>query len=98
MNDEQTWLLKQPDVPLTPKEREWFDWAFDGAKDAILDPDWLADNDDALTFEGQMSDLRYRLEEQAYAVAETDATGSQLSARIRTLDSLNGKLKAYYES
>lgn len=89
----ETWLLKEPTVALSRAEREWFDWAAEAAKSVLDDDDWLADNDDALTAGGQLLDMRYRLEEQAPDVAETDATDAQLRGRKRSLASLLYKLE-----
>lgn len=94
LETETGWLLKDPGVALTTGERDWFDWAVSGAQDVLTDEDWLADNDDALTIEGQLLDLRYRLEGQAPDVAQTDATSEQLRVRMRSLKSLLQKLEA----
>lgn len=85
------WKLSDPPT-LTNAEREWFDWAESEARAMLEDPDWLRDNSDALTFEGQSDDMSYRLREQAYSVAESDATVAQLGGRVRVLNSLLAKL------
>lgn len=90
---ENNWKLKDPSVKLTKSEQEWFDWAHSGAKDIIDEPSWRQDNPDWDTHTGQLEDIKYRLQEQAYAVAETDATHGQLKGRTRVLDSLNNKLE-----
>ena len=87
------WLLKPPNAGLAAGEREWFAWAEAGAKDVLDDPNWLADNGDALTVAGQLEDMRYRLEEQAPDVAEMDATDAQRRGRRRSLNSLLCKLE-----
>lgn len=90
----ETWLLKDPSVALTKAEREWFDWAVEGAREVLSDQTWLADNDDALTVEGQLLDLRYRLETQAYDMTDgAPAFGSNPGAARRVLNSLNAKLE-----
>jgi len=99
--DEERWMLGDPKSKLTPKEKEWYDWAIEGAKDALLDESFLQDNPDALTVQGQIDDMLYRLEEQAESVAETDApTDQALAARIRSARSLVEKLRAegYFNS
>lgn len=92
--DQPDWKLRDPTSKLTPKEQEWFDWAKEGASDALNDQSWLRDNEDALTPEGQIEDMRYRLEDQAHDVAETDSTMEQARARHRSIESLLGKLRS----
>lgn len=92
------WKLKEPQVELSKGEREWFDWALSGAQEALDDENWLADNDDALTVEGQIEDMRYRLEEQGHDMLESLAREEERTKR-RTLNSLNKRLKecGYYD-
>lgn len=92
--DQPDWKLRDPTSKLTPKEQEWFDWAKEGASDALNDQSWIRDNEDALTPEGQIEDMRYRLEDQAHDVAETDSTMEQARARHRSIESLLEKLRS----
>jgi chromosome segregation ATPase len=89
-----TWKLKEPIIKLTGQEREWFSWAVEGGKEALTDEAFVADNEDASTIAGQIEDMRYRLEEQAQDVAETDATVAALRGRRRAINSLLDKLRA----
>lgn len=91
LETETAWLLKEPSVLLTKGEREWFEWAVDGARDALEDEGWIADNDDALTVAGQLLDMRYRLETQGHDMLDTQTLEEERAGR-RTLNALNKKL------
>lgn len=91
------WRLREPDIRLSAAEREWFEWARSGACDVLGDPDWLADNEDALTVGGQLADMRYRLEEQAPDVAETGARKRVLASLLRKLGSAGWFNEGYHE-
>lgn len=90
-------LIGEPPVKLTGNERYWWDWAIHGLIDVLDDEDFLRDNPDMVTLAGQIDDLKYRLTNQAYDVAETDADSTELGGRKRTLNSLNKKLESFYQ-
>lgn len=87
---DENWKLLPPTVSLTSREREWFDWAVTGAEDVLQDDSWLEDNEDALTIEGQIADMRYRLEEQSYSMTPDGGVNGWTK---RTLDNINDKLE-----
>lgn len=97
--EQPTWRLDQPSVKLSPKEREWFEWAESGAKEVLTDPDFTRDNPDVDTVRGQLEDMRYRLEEQAADMISGAGTVEQSRIERRTLNSLLKKLEGakYFE-
>jgi len=102
----ENWKLRDPrdaGLRLSQQQNEWLEWALSGADEVLDDDAWLADNDDALTVDGQIADMQYRLETQGEAVAENNCNGdseSVIAGRCRSLRSLARKLTAagYFDS
>lgn len=91
-------LLTEPKSKLTMKERDLFNWALEGVEGGIADEqlvaDSLAEGSDMSKVDGQLDDLRYRLEDQAKDMVENDAkTPQEIAGRLKTINSLLAKLK-----
>lgn len=96
MNLPKLLIDKKPPVKLSRAQLIWWDWAFEGLEDVLEDESFITDNPDMFSEAGQREDMRYRLNEQAYAVADTDASELQLAQRHRCLNNLNKKLEDWY--
>ena len=79
---------------LTKGESELWEWATGGMECALDDDDFMRDNPDMVTVEGQLEDMKYRIGTQSLDMAKQAATEyQQETAAIRVATSLLEKLE-----
>ena len=87
-----TVLITTP-ANLTKAEADLWDWATGAMEDAFGDADFMRDNPDMVTAEGQLDDMKYRVGEQAVSMAGDLLTHQAESAAIRVAKSLMNKME-----
>jgi len=78
---------------LTKGETDLWDWALGGMECALDDDDFMRDNPDMTTAEGQWRDMGYRIGIQAIDMADAADTIQAETAAIRIAESLFEKIK-----